>query len=47
MKKTQDYVHSSASNYIYYEGILDVELVDVNLLNGFKTIQFKRELGYE
>jgi hypothetical protein len=47
VKKAQDYVYSSASNYIYDEGLLDVELADVIITDVSKTIGIKRDFDYE
>lgn len=47
VNKPQEYIYSSASNYILGKGLLDIELVDVFKTDVSKTIDIKRELGCE
>jgi REP element-mobilizing transposase RayT len=44
--KVQDYVYSSASNYILNKGLLDVTLVDVPLTVTSKTLGKRRDMDY-
>ena len=40
VSKPQDYVYSSASNYVDNKGIIDVELVQIPVINVLNPIQF-------
>ena len=46
VNKAQDYIYSSASNYIIGKGILDVELVDSLVTDTSKTSSIKRDMNY-
>ncbi len=47
VKKPQEYIYSSASNYMIGKGLLYIELIDLFKINMSKTIDIKRELGFE
>jgi hypothetical protein len=47
VNKAQDYIYSSASNYINGKGILDVELVDSLVTDTSKTSSIRRDMNYD
>ena len=47
VNNAQNYIYSSASNYILGKGLMDVTLVDVPVTDTLKSSNFKRDINYE
>lgn len=47
VSKAQDFIYSSASNYITGKGLLDVTIVDVPVTDVSKTLNIKRDMNYD
>ena len=46
MNNVQDYIYSSASNYIIRKGLLDIICADVPVTDTSKTLGIKRDMNY-
>jgi len=46
VNNVQDYIYSSASNYILGKGLLDITCVEVPVTDTLKTLGIKRDMNY-
>lgn len=47
VNKAQNYIYSSASNYVNGKGLLDVTLVDIPITNTLKSFGLNRDINFE